>query len=79
MGLSISAATGEVTNDRPATITPAASWTHQSGDTEAKREHDFNNWLMELTLAAESGDSKVVAFVTDELRKMYRQANRKGE
>ncbi len=55
---------------------PAASWTHKR-DSEAHREHDFNNWLQELVFAVQAGDSKMVAFVAEELRKEFRKANRK--
>lgn len=63
-------------DESPSSITPASSWTHKRGETEAKREHDFDNWLQELVYAAESSDIKMVAFVSGELRKLYREANR---
>lgn len=56
---------------------PATSWTHLRGDTEAKREHDFNNWLQELVFAVERGDGRMVAFISEELRRGFRDANRK--
>lgn len=76
--MTISAKTGKITceDEKPSTITPAASWTHQRGETEAKREHDFANWLQELVYASEIGDAKMVAFVSGELRLLYRAANR---
>lgn len=80
--MTYSAKTGEVTceDERPSSITPASSWTHQHGESEAKREHDFDNWLQELVYASESGDSKMVAFVSGELRQLYKSANRqRGE
>lgn len=76
--MTVSAKTGNVSFEKRVSITPAASWTHQSGDTEAKREHDFDNWLQELVFATEGANAEMVAFIAEELRKMYRTANRKG-
>ncbi len=75
--MTISAKTRQAVDEKPTSITPAASWTHGDGDTEAKREHDFANWLHEMVLASEMGSPELVAFIAQELTKMYRAANRK--
>ncbi len=58
-------------------MTPSKSWTHRRGDTEAKREHDFNNWLTELAFAIEAGDTQMAQFILNALRESYKLANRK--
>jgi len=52
-------------------FTPAASWTYKL-DSEAKREHDFNNLLLELCCAVERQDSMLIEYCEGELKRMYR-------
>lgn len=62
------------------------SWTHRT-ENERQREHDFDNWLQELVVAVEravdpkstdpAGDRRAIVAISDELKRLYREANRR--
>jgi len=49
----------------------AASWTHKL-NSEDKRDHDFNNLLLEFRYAVQRQDSTFAEYCERELRRMYR-------
>lgn len=72
--MTVSAKIGNVSFETKASSAPVVT----SADAESKREHDFGNWLQVLVFAAEGADPEMVAAVAEELRQMYRTANRKA-